>query len=251
VALVAFLVVAGVVSWLLHVATRHAAAAEGNELKTALLTAVSHDLRTPLASIKASVTSLQQQDVTWSDADRRDLLATIDEESDRLNALVGNLLDMSRITTGALRLAPRGVGLDEVVPAARAALGDRATSIDVDVPESLPRAWADPGLLERAIANVVDNALTWSGPKPVRITAVKHGAYVQLRIIDHGPGLGVAQRSHMFEPFQRLGDRGGTGVGLGLAVARGFVTAMGGSIHGEDTPGGGLTMVLDVPWALR
>lgn len=253
VALVAFLVVAGVVSWLLALATRHAAAAEGNELKTALLTAVSHDLRTPLASIKASVTSLQQEDVTWSEADRRDLLATIDEETDRLNGLVGNLLDMSRITTGALRLSPRGVGLDEVVPAAMAGLGVRAESVELDVPESLPRAWADPGLLERAIANVLDNALTWSSGEPVRIEAAQRGAYVQLRVIDHGPGVEAADRSHLFEPFQRLGDRerAHDGVGLGLAVARGFLHAMGGSIAADETPGGGLTVVLSVPWALR
>lgn len=251
VALVAFLVVAGVVSWLLNLATRHAAAAEGNELKTALLTAVSHDLRTPLASIKASVTSLQQEDVDWSAADRRVFLGTIDEEADRLNGLVGNLLDMSRITTGALHLSHRGVGLDEVVPVVIAGFGLRAATVELDVPESLPRAWADPGLLERAIANVVDNALTWSDTRPVRIEAAQRGAYVQLRVIDHGPGVGAAERPHLFEPFQRLGDKSGNGVGLGLAVARGFLTAMGGDIDAEETPGGGLTMVLSVPWALR
>lgn len=252
VALVAFLVVAAVVSWLLALATRHAAAAEGNELKTALLTAVSHDLRTPLASIKASVSSLQQDDVAWSDADRRDLLATIDEETDRLNGLVGNLLDMSRITTGALRLSPRGIGLDEVVPAALASLGARGASVELDVAESLPRAWADPGLLERAVANVLDNALTWSGDTPVRVTAAQRNAYVQLRVIDHGPGVDAAERPHLFEPFQRLGDQAThSGVGLGLAVARGFLTAMGGTIDAEETPGGGLTMVLSIPWAMR
>lgn len=251
VALVAFLVVAGVVSWLLAIATRHAADAKSNELKTALLTAVSHDLRTPLASIKASVTSLQQDDVDWTDADRRDFLETIDEETDRLNGLVGNLLDMSRIATGAVRLSPRGVGLDEVVPSAMAGLGARADTIELDVPESLPRAWADPGLLERAIANVVDNALTWSGDAGVRIEAAQRGAYVQLRVIDRGPGLAADERARMFEPFQRLGDRGTDGVGLGLAVARGFMVAMGGTIDAEDTPGGGLTMVLSLPWSLR
>lgn len=250
VALVAFLVVAGVVSWLLDVATRLAAAAEGNELKTALLAGVSHDLRTPLASIKASVTSLQQDDVAWTDSDRRDFLETIDEETDRLNGLVGNLLDMSRITTGALRLSQRGVGLEEVVAAVMAGLGGRADAVELDVPESLPRAWADPGLLERAIANVLDNALAWSGSVPVRIEAAQRGAYVQLRVIDRGPGVGAAERPRMFEPFQRLGDTSVGGVGLGLAVARGFLSAMGGTIEAEETPGGGLTMVLSIPWAL-
>lgn len=251
VALVAFLVVAGVVSWLLALATRLAADAKGNELKTTLLAAVSHDLRTPLASIKASVTSLEQDDVEWSDADRRDFLATIHEEADRLNGLVGNLLDMSRIATGAVQLSPRGVGLDEVVPAALAELGPRADDVEIDVAESLPRAWADPGLFERAVFNVVDNALEWSSGAPVRIEAAQRGAYVQLRVIDHGPGVTAELRHRLFEPFQRLGDRTTDGVGLGLAVARGFMEAMGGAIDAEDTPGGGLTMVLSLPWSLR
>jgi two-component system sensor histidine kinase KdpD len=251
IALVAFVIVAAVVSWLLNLATRLAADAKGNELKTTLLAAVSHDLRTPLASIKASVTSLQQDDVEWSDADRREFLATIDEEADRLNGLVGNLLDMSRIATGAVQLSPRGVGLDEAVPAAMAELGERADGVELAVPETLPRAWADPGLLERAIANVLDNALEWSNGTPVRVEAVQHGAYVELRVIDHGPGVGPEQRVRMFEPFQRLGDRTTDGVGLGLAVARGFMEAMGGAIDAEETPGGGLTMVLSLPWALR
>jgi two-component system sensor histidine kinase KdpD len=261
VALVAFVVVAAVVSWLLNIATRHAADARSNELKTTLLAAVSHDLRTPLASIKASVTSLQQDDVAWTDDARDDLLAVIDEEADRLNGLVGNLLDMSRIATGAVQLSPRGVGLDEAVPAAMAALGARADDVDLDVPETLPRAWVDPGLFERAIANVLDNALSWSNGTKVRVQGVQRGAYVQVRVVDHGPGVDPPSRARMFEPFQRLDDRHrpgvqgvgprSHGVGLGLAVARGFMTAMGGDIDAEETPGGGLTMVLSVPWALR
>ena len=250
VALVAFLVVAGVVSWLLRLAMRHAADAKGNELKTALLASLSHDLRTPLASIKTSVTTLLGDDVDWTPAERVDFLATIDEETDRLDALVGNLLDMNRITTGALRLTRHDIGLDELVPAAMVGLGTRADGVQLDVPETLPRAWVDPGLFERAIVNVLENALKWSGERPVRIEGVQRGPFLQVRVIDHGPGVDPAHRERMFEPFQRLGDSGPGGVGLGLAVAKGFISVMDGRIDVEDTDGGGTTVVLSVPWVL-
>lgn len=251
VALVAFVVVASVVSWLLRIATRHAADAKENELKTALLAGISHDLRTPLASIKTSVTSLIDDDVSWTDLQRADFLATIDEETDRLDALVGNLLDMNRLTTGSLRLTRRAIGLDELVPAAIDELGPRGLTIELDVPEALPRAWVDPGLFRRALVNILENAAKWSTGVPVRIEAGQHGPFVQLRVIDHGPGVDPASRPRMFEPFQRLGDRSPGGVGLGLAVANGFVTAMDGHIDVEATDGGGTTMILSVPWVLR
>jgi two-component system sensor histidine kinase KdpD len=247
VALVAFVVVAAVVSWLLAVATRYEATARADELKTALLTAVSHDLRTPLASIKASVTSLLQDDVAWTERDRNEFLTTIDEETDRLNGLVGNLLDMSRIQTGSVRLTLRGVGLEEVVPAVVNHLGARADDVELDVPESLPRAWVDPGLLERVLANIVDNALEWS-PGSVRIEAGVDHDLLEVRVIDRGPGIPAGERARLFEPFQRLDDRG-HGVGLGLAVARGFLAVMDGRINAEETPGGGLTMVVRLPKA--
>ena len=250
VALVAFVVVAAVVSWLLRVATRHAADAKESELKSALLAGLSHDLRTPLASIKTSVTSLIDDDVDWSLPQRADFLATIDEETDRLDALVGNLLDMNRLTTGSVRLTRRAIGLDELVPAAIEELGPRGGGIELDVPETLPRAWVDPGLFRRAVVNVLENATKWSGGEPVRIEGSQHGAFVQLRVIDHGPGVEPALRSRMFEPFQRLGDRTPGGVGLGLAVASGFLRAMDGHIEVEGTDGGGTTMVLSVPWVL-
>jgi two-component system sensor histidine kinase KdpD len=223
--------------------------AEANELRTALLAAVSHDLRTPLASIKASVTSLLQRDVAWSADATREFLETINEESDRLNALVGNLLDMSRLQTGAVQLVMRDVGLEEVVPRALAGLPDRPVPVVLDLPETLPRVKADAGLLERAVANLVDNARAWSAPdQTVRVEAGAVQNRVDLRIIDHGPGIPVDQRERVFQPFQRLGDNpsNGTGVGLGLAVARGFVEAMGGDLTVEDTPGGGATMVLSL-----
>lgn len=225
---------------------------QANELRTALLTAVSHDLRTPLASIKASVTSLRADDVSWTRDEAAEFLATIEEETDRLNGLVGNLLDMSRIQTGALHLTQRDVGLEEVVPAAIGSLGQLGHLVDVDLDETLPQVEADPGLLERAVANLVANAIAWSPPgRRVRIEASTTADTVQLRVIDHGPGIDVAHRARVFQPFQRLGDRNRSGVGLGLAVSRGFVEAMRGELRIEDTPGGGATMLVLLPRAAR
>ena len=232
-----------------------AAAAEGlaeaNELRTALLAAVSHDLRTPLASIKAAVTSLLQPDVTLDAGSKDELLDAIDEETDRLTKLVGNLLDMSRLQTGSFELVWCDVGLEEVVAAALQSLGDTTGRVVVDVPETLPRVRADAALLERAIANVVANALQASPPdRPVRIFAGASGERVELAIVDSGPGIPRSKREEVFQPFQRLGDNPqGTGVGLGLAVARGFVEAMDGELSLDDTPGGGATVAISVPIA--
>ncbi len=231
-------------------AGRAAVLAEANALRTALLAAVSHDLRTPLAGIKASVTSLLQDDVEWPPEAVRDFCGAIDAETDRLTRLVENLLDMSRLQAGALTLARRPVGLDEIVPAAIASLGQRRGSdrIEIAVPETLPRVAADPALLERALANLVDNALAWSPPgEAVRIEASGDGPLVQLRVADRGPGIPAVERDRVFLPFQRLGDRSnGAGVGLGLAVARGFVQALGGDLRIEDRPGGGLVMLVEL-----
>jgi two-component system sensor histidine kinase KdpD len=150
------------------------------------------------------------------------------------------------------------VGLEEVVPAALAGLGERGHKVDVDVPESLPPVQADPTLLERVVANLVDNALTHTPPGTlVRVEAGEVGDGVHVRIVDHGPGIPVTGRDRIFQPFQRLGDSPsqGTvdgdqnlvaGIGLGLAVARGFTRAMGGELTLEDTPGGGTTMVVEL-----
>ena len=216
-----------------------------NELRAALLSAVSHDLRTPLSAIKASVTSLLQDDVDWTPDARREFLHTIDEESDRLNALVGNLLDMSRLNTGALEISPVAVGLEEVLPIALRSLGRGDADIRLDVSETLPRVLADPGLLERALANLLDNAIRFSPPAvPPRVTAGSIDGVVDVRIADRGPGVPTHARDRLFQPFQRLGDTTPQGVGLGMAVAKGFVEAMGGEIEIEDTPGGGLTVVV-------
>jgi two-component system, OmpR family, sensor histidine kinase KdpD len=225
--------------------------AKADELRAALLAAVSHDLRTPLASIKACVTSLLADDVDWPAEAITEFCRTIDEETDRLTTLVTNLLDMSRLQAGALSLHRRPVGVEEIVPAALSSLGDRARGdvVEVGVAETLPRVDADPALLERVLANLIDNALSWSPPGvPVRVEAGGVPGAVHVRVVDRGPGIPPAERDRVFLPFQRLGDRSsGAGVGLGLAVARGFTVAMGGELTVEDTPGGGTTMVVVLP----
>jgi two-component system, OmpR family, sensor histidine kinase KdpD len=217
-----------------------------NELRAALLSAVSHDLRTPISAIKASVTSLLQRDVEWTPSAQQEFLTTIDEETDRLNALVGNLLDMSRLQSGALEVRETPIGLDQVLPAALRSIGADDDSLELAVPESLPRVLGDPGLLERALANVLANAIRYSpAGVPARVTAGPVDGVVDIRIVDRGPGVAEADQDRLFMPFQRLGDtRQDEGVGLGLAVARGFVEAMGGVIEVEETPGGGLTVVV-------
>jgi two-component system sensor histidine kinase KdpD len=211
---------------------------------------VSHDLRTPLSSIKASVTSLLQDDVAWSDAERDEFLATIDAEVDRLDGVVGNLLDMSRLQAGAVEVINRPVYLEDVVANALASLGcGHDPRLVLSVPETLPAVHVDPALLERAVANVVANAVGWSPPhEPITVEGAVVGDRVHLRVIDRGPGVREADRARVFQPFQRLGDRSNqAGVGLGLAVASGFVRAVGGRIELDDTPGHGLTVVIDLP----
>jgi two-component system sensor histidine kinase KdpD len=222
--------------------------ADANALRTALLQAVSHDLRTPLATIKASATSLLQPDVTWDAANRQEFIRAIDTQADRLNRVVGNLLDMSRLQAGVIHAANRPVYLEDVVAQALASLAD-TDDIEVAVPETIPAVEADPALLERVVANVVANAVAWSpADAAVRVEAGEVNGRVHLRVIDRGPGIAPEDRSRVFEPFQRLGDRSAlAGVGLGLAVSRGFVQAVGGDLRLDDTPGGGLTVVIDLP----
>ncbi|MFC8277401.1 ATP-binding protein [Streptomyces sp. NPDC057271] len=218
--------------------------AEGNKIRTSLLAAVSHDLRTPLAAIKAAVSSLRSDDVEWSEQDRAELLAGIEEGADRLDHLVGNLLDMSRLQTGTVTPLIRSIDLDEVVPMALGGVPDG--SAELDIPETLPMVEVDKGLLERVVANIVENAVKYSPERvPVVVSASALGDRVELRVVDRGPGVPDESKEGIFEPFQRFGDAPrGSGVGLGLAVARGFVEAMGGTITAEDTPGGGLTMTI-------
>jgi len=230
---------------------RLAAAAEGDRVRRALLAAVSHDLRTPLASAKAAVTSLRSPEVAFDEADRSELLATAEESLDRLIALVANLLDMSRLQAGALGVSPVSVGLEDVVPRALDELGEAGRQVRVRIPDDLAAVRADPGLLDRVLVNVVGNALRFSPPgRPPVITARDADGMVELRVIDHGPGIAPEAWERVFLPFQRLGDRDNhTGVGLGLALSRGLTEAMGGTLRPEGTPGGGLTMVVALPSA--
>ncbi|MGY1497015.1 ATP-binding protein [Streptomyces sp. QTS52] len=220
--------------------------AEGNRIRTALLAAVSHDLRTPLAGIKAAVSSLRSDDVAWSEEDQAELLAGIEDGADRLDHLVGNLLDMSRLQTGTVTPLIREIDLDEVVPMALGGVPE--DSVELDIPETLPMVAVDPGLLERSVANLVENAVKYSpAGETVLVAASAIAERVEVRVVDRGPGVPDEAKDRIFEPFQRYGDAPrGAGVGLGLAVARGFAEAMGGTLRAEDTPGGGLSMVLTV-----
>jgi two-component system, OmpR family, sensor histidine kinase KdpD len=223
--------------------------AAADRMRTALLAAVSHDLRTPLASAKAAVTSLRSPDVNWAAEDHDELLATADESLDRLTHLVDNLLDMSRLQAGALSLFPRPSGLEEIVSRALDNLDPAALGITVDIPESLPEINVDPAILERIIVNLTENALRYApAGQPPLLTASALGDRVELRVVDRGPGIPEVDKDRMFVPFQRLGDTDNTtGVGLGLALSLGLTEAMGGTLTAEDTPGGGLTMTISVP----
>jgi two-component system sensor histidine kinase KdpD len=223
--------------------------AEGARLRSALLSAVGHDLRTPLTSIKAAAGSLRDSQLALSATDRAELLATVEESVDRLAGLVENLLDSSRLAAGAVVPTLAAVGYDEVVSLALAGV-DSARRVAVEVDDSLPPVLADAGLLERVVANLVDNALRHGRGAPVSVRASAHADRAELRVVDAGPGVPPEAVEGLFVPFQRLGDRDtSTGVGLGLSVARGFTLAMGGTLTAEDTPGGGLTAVISLPTA--
>lgn len=236
-------------------ASAAAALLEADRLRRALLSAVSHDLRTPLAGAKAAVSSLRSDDIEFSAEDTAELLETIEESVDQLTALVGNLLDSSRLAVGVVTPQLRRVYLDEVVHRALVSVGmgarglRRAAMDRVGVEVGDVSVRADSGLLERVLANLIDNALRHA-PRdtPVRITAERTGDRVTIAVVDTGPGVPHGAEEQLFEPFQRLGDRDNTtGVGLGLSVVRGFVEAMSGTVHADPTPGGGLTMLVDLP----
>jgi K+-sensing histidine kinase KdpD len=230
-------------------ASRAQELAEVDRLRSALLAAVGHDLRTPLAGIKAAVTTLRQPDVHIETADRDELLATVEHSADRLAGLIDNLLDLSRLQAGALNIDLLPVPVDEVVARAliERHLGDVVNTVDDD----LPMVLADPGLLERVVANLADNANRHSSPgSTVEVRARCTDRLVEIAVIDQGPGVQETDWARMFVPFQRLDDRStDAGVGLGLAIARGFTEAMGGTLEPAHTPGGGLTMTVTLPRA--
>ncbi|MEE6179293.1 sensor histidine kinase KdpD [Mycobacterium sp. 050134] len=234
-------------------ASRSQAIVQADELRRSLLSAVSHDLRTPLAAAKVAVSSLRAEDVAFSAEDTAELLATIEESIDQLTALVGNLLDSSRLAAGVVQPELRRVYLEETVQRALVSIGKGATGfyrsaidrVKVDVGDAV--VLADPGLLERVFANLIDNALRYAPNCVVRVNAGRVGNRVLINVIDEGPGIPHGTEDQIFEAFQRLGDHDNTtGVGLGMSVARGFVEAMGGTIAAGDTPGGGVTVVVEL-----
>lgn len=234
-------------------ASRAEAIEQADELRRSLLSAVSHDLRTPLAAAKVAVSSLRAEDIDFSPEDTAELLATIEESIDQLTALVGNLLDSSRLAAGAIRPGLQRVYLEEAVQRALISIGKGSTGflragidrVKADVGGAV--VMADAGLLERVLANLIDNALRYAPDCVIRVNAGQVGDRVLVNVIDEGPGIPHGKVERLFQPFQRLGDHDNTsGVGLGLSVARGFVEAMGGTIQATDTPGGGLTVVVDL-----
>jgi len=232
-------------------ARQAARATEADRGRAALLTAVSHDLRAPLAAAKAAVSGLRSCHARLTAADREELLATAEESLDQLAHLAESLLDVSRLQAGALPVFPRPADLGEIVVGCLDDLGPQARTVRADLPAWLPEVMADPAIMERVIANLIGNALRYSpAAAPPLVTATARGGRVELRVIDHGPGIPEADRERVFLPFQRRGDPGHrTGVGLGLVVSRGLAEAMGGTVEPEETPGGGLTMVICMPAA--
>ena len=223
--------------------------AQADQVRSALLAAVGHDLRRPLAAATAAVSSLRSEDVEWSDEDHSALLATAEESLSSLSTLVTNLLDTSRVQAGVLAITLRATAVDEVVALALDELGSGPQDVVIDIAAGIPLVVADAVLLQRVVVNLAMNAIRFAAEgAPPTIAASAFAGRVQLRIIDTGPGIAHDRRDEVFVPFQRLGDTDNrTGVGLGLALCKGFVEGMGGTIDAEDTPGGGLTMVVSLP----
>lgn len=229
---------------------RQAARLEATDrLRDALLVALGHDLRTPLATARTAVDSLRAGDVELTRAERDELLASAGQSLDRLSRLVADLLDLSRLRAGSLALHTEPVWLDDLVPPALDEVGVPAERVQVKLPEDLPPASADPALLLRAVVNLIGNARRYAPGSPLLISGSATAARVELRVVDHGPGLARDDLPRVFTPFQRLGDTDRRGLGLGLALSQGLVEAMGGSLVPEETPGGGLTMVISLPIA--
>jgi two-component system, OmpR family, sensor histidine kinase KdpD len=223
--------------------------AEADRMRTVLLAAVSHDLRTPLAAAKAAVSGLRSADIQLMAGDHDELLTAADESLDQLIQLVASLLDVSRLQAGALPMFPRPADLTEIIARSLSGIGPPARAVMVRVPPRLPPVMVDPPIMERVIANVTANALRYSpSGSPPLLTASVRGRMVVVRVVDRGPGVPAADMDRIFVAFQRLGGtESSTGVGLGLTVSRGLTEAMHGTLEPEETPGGGLTMAISVP----
>jgi two-component system sensor histidine kinase KdpD len=230
-------------------AARAVELAAADRLRNALLAAVGHDLRSPLASASAAVSSLRASDVEWSAQERDDLLATAERSLQRLASLVTDLLDLSRLQAGVLRPATEQVWVEDLIGPALDELGEAANPVRITVPDDLAPACGDAALVLRTLVNLVANAIRHSPPgRPPSVTGEVCAASVRVCVIDHGVGVPAADRDRIFRPFQRLGDTdNSTGLGLGLALSRGFVEAMQGTLEAVDTPGGGLTTIVSLP----
>ncbi|MFP7832506.1 ATP-binding protein [Marisediminicola sp. LYQ134] len=222
-----------------------------DRMRSALLSALSHDLRRPLAAATAAVSGVRSPDIRWSDADREELLATAEESLATLASLITDLLDVSRVEAGVLAVAVTRIDAEDVILPAFDELGIGPADVALHLGADLPPMLADPGLLTRVVVNLLDNARRYAPPGTrVRISTSAFGGIVEIRIADHGPGVAPERRDEIFAAFQRLGDTDNlTGLGLGLAIAKGFTEGMGGTLEAEDTPGGGLTMVVALPMA--
>jgi two-component system sensor histidine kinase KdpD len=227
------------------------ALAETDQVRTALLSAVSHDLRRPLAAAVAAIGGLRAAGDSLSEDDRAELLATADESLATLSALVTDLLDVSRVEAGVLAVSLAPVDAAGTILAAVDELGLGPDEVELALDPDLPFLRADPVLLQRVVVNVLANAVRYTAPGTrVRVATSSLGPRAQIRIVDHGVGVLPERQDDIFAPFQRLGDTDNTtGLGLGLALSRGFAEGMGGTLTPEDTPGGGLTMVVELPIA--
>ncbi|MFC4223039.1 ATP-binding protein [Lysinibacter cavernae] len=222
---------------------------ENDRMRSALLAAVGHDLRRPLTAATAAVSGLRSTDIEWSEADRNELLATAEESLESLSELVTNLLDVSRVQAGVLAVSLTPIDVEDVVLPALDELGLGPNEVELSLSPELAQVVADAGLLQRVIVNLLSNAMRYTpGGRPVRLSASEFAGNVEIRVADHGPGIPEDRRDDVFIPFQRLGDTDNlTGLGLGLALSKGFTEGMGGTLHADDTPGGGLTMVVTLP----
>ncbi len=230
-------------------ATVAASATHVDQTRTALLRAVGHDLRTPLASARAALAGLRDPGSALSDGQAAELLATADASLGRLTHLVESLLDLSRLEAGSVSVFPRAVALEDAAAKAVREADPSRRFVVIQMPDDLPEAWADPGLLERVLVNLLSNAVRYqTGPRSVQVVAQAEREQVVVEVRDHGPGVAEPDRDTLFEAFQRRGDtQAGAGLGLGLALARGLARAMDGDITAHDTAGGGLTMAVRLP----
>ena len=219
-------------------------------MKTAILRAVSHDLRTPLMAILTSASALNRSDFSLAEADRRELLQTVLDEAHRLDRLVANLLDLSRLQAGAAEPRSELVAVDDLVVEALESLGVDADRVDVSLPEEPPTVRVDGQQVQRALANLLENALKYSSSaERVQLRVASTSSEVSLRVIDHGPGVAAIDAERIFAPFQRGSVPSGRGAGLGLAIAQGFAEANGGHVSVESHEGQGATFVLALPLA--